>query len=276
MKSLAKVLDSRPNYFAGEWLSVSKVKTFKDCPAKYRYNYIESLPRKTWDFHVFGHLAHSSLEFFHEFIKNGDKRLYGDIMVDAFDAAIKEHDKSTSSQREEIRQMMDEYLDLLSDLDKKNVLPNVIGVEDKFHVNIDDKVMLNGFIDKVQVDPDGMLHVVDYKTTKNKSFLAKDTLQLQTYAYVKCLQDPNLKKVRTSYVLLRHGFESMTKEYSRKQIMKIEKKFLDFAENIRNEKLWRPSTSKLCRFCDFLSHCKEGKAKIYRTTNVKYGECDWS
>ena len=58
----AKLLKDKPNSFSGEWLSVSKVKTFKDCPAKYRYTYIEKLPRKSWEFQVLGQFAHSSLE----------------------------------------------------------------------------------------------------------------------------------------------------------------------------------------------------------------------
>ncbi len=276
MESLAEVLDGKPKSHSGEWLSVSKVKTFKDCPAKYRYNYIERLPRKTWDFHVFGQLAHSSLEYFHGLIKDGDKRPDNQIMTDSFKRAAKEHTNATTAQKKEIWAMMNSYLAKLSEDRDNKTMPEVIDVEDNFYIDIDGTVLLNGFIDRVQIDPDGMLHVADYKTTKNKSYLKGDNLQLQTYAYVKCLQDPSLKRVRTSYILLRHDFESMTKEYTRKQIMKVEKKFLDFAKQIKEEKLWRPSTSRLCRFCDFLEHCPEGKAEMHKGVNVKYGELDWS
>jgi CRISPR/Cas system-associated exonuclease Cas4 (RecB family) len=276
MVSLAKVLDGKPRSFSGEWLSVSKVKTFKDCPAKFRYNYIEKLPRKTWDFHVFGQFAHSSLEFFHDFIKDGDIRPSNEIMTESFKLAAKEHDNATTAQKKEIWSMMNAYLNKMAQEQSDDVWPEITEVEDNFYIDIDGKVLLNGFIDRVQVDSDGVLHVADYKTTKNKSYLKNDFLQLQTYAYVKCLQDPSLERVRVSYILLRHDFEAITKEYTRKQVMKIEDKFLKFAEDIGKEKLWRPSTSKLCRFCDFLENCDEGKAEIHKGVSVKYGALDWS
>jgi DNA-binding protein YbaB len=46
-------------------LSVSKAKTFEDCKAKYKFSYIEKLPKKDWDFHVFGKFLHAILEEFH-------------------------------------------------------------------------------------------------------------------------------------------------------------------------------------------------------------------
>ena len=276
MVNKGKLLSSRPKSFDGEWLSVSKIKTFKDCPAKYHYTYIQKMPRKTWDFHVFGQFAHSSLEHFHNFIKQGDSRPSNEIMTDSFRKASQEYKKATTDQKKEVWSLMNRYLQLFAENMKNGTNPNVVGVEDNFYIDIDGKVLLNGFIDRVQVDPDGILHVADYKTTKNKKYLKEDHLQLQTYAYVKCLQDPSIDKIRTSYILLRHDFESMTKEYTRAQVMKIEEKFLKFAENIQKEKLWRPSTSKLCKFCDYLEICEEGKKFLHKNINMKYGALDWS
>ena len=211
MASEARLLDGRPQSFPGEWLSVSKVKTFKDCPAKFRYNCIEKLPRKTWDFHIFGQFAHSSLEYFHTFIKDGDIRPENEIMTESFKLTAKEYDKATIPQKKELWTMMNNYLTKMAQDKANNVWPVITDVEDNFYIDIDGKVLLNGFIDRVQLDADGVLHVADYKTTKNKSYLKNDHLQLQTYAYVKCLQDPTLERVRTSYILLRHVLESMTK-----------------------------------------------------------------
>jgi CRISPR/Cas system-associated exonuclease Cas4 (RecB family) len=225
---------------------------------------------------VFGQFAHSSLEFFHDFIKDGDIRPSNEIMTESFKLAAKEHDNATTAQKKEIWSMMNAYLNKMAQEQSDDVWPEITEVEDNFYIDIDGKVLLNGFIDRVQVDSDGVLHVADYKTTKNKSYLKNDFLQLQTYAYVKCLQDPSLERVRVSYILLRHDFEAITKEYTRKQVMKIEDKFLKFAEDIGKEKLWRPSTSKLCRFCDFLENCDEGKAEIHKGVSVKYGALDWS
>ena len=265
----ASLLKSKPDSFGGEWLSVSKVKTFKDCPAKFRYGYIEKLPRKTWDFHVYGKFAHAILEYFHQKIIDGDTRSHNEIMGESFKLATEEY-KSTllSSQKKEIYVMMCAYLNNLGKSDNK-----VIDVEENFYIDIDGKVLLNGFIDRVQMDEDNILHVADYKTSKSKSYLKNDFMQLKTYAFVKCLQDPSLEKVRTSYIMLRHKFEFITKEFTRKEVMKVEDEFLKYAEEIKAEKLWRPNASRLCSYCDYLDSCEEGK----RTLNIssKYGATDW-
>jgi ATP-dependent helicase/DNAse subunit B len=49
-------------------LSVSKAKTFDDCKAKYKFCYIQKLPRIDRDFHIFGKFLHSTLESFHKTI----------------------------------------------------------------------------------------------------------------------------------------------------------------------------------------------------------------
>lgn len=274
--SLVKILNERPKSFLGEWLSVSKVKTFKECPAKFRYCYIERLPRKTWDFHVFGKFSHSSLEKFHELIKNGDERPNNEIMTDAFKFAAEEHVQATTAQKKEIWLLMNDYLNKVAEDSKNNLMPKVIDVEENFYIDIDGKVLLNGFIDRVQVDSDGIIHVADYKTTKNKSYLKNDNLQLKTYAYVKCLQNPKIEKIRTSYILLRHNFEFIIQEFTKKEVMEIEDIFLKYAKEIQDEKLWRPHTSGLCRFCDFLEVCPVGRGKSTKEINIKFGEQDWS
>ncbi len=63
--------------------------------------------------------------------------------------------------------MIDEYCAIL----EEEGLPNVIGVEKDFYINLNNKVLLNGFIDRIQIDPDGLIHVADYKTTKDPKYL---------------------------------------------------------------------------------------------------------
>jgi hypothetical protein len=69
---LIQLLDKKPDIKLLN-LSVSKAKTFKDCAKKFKFTYIDKLPRKEWDFHVFGKYCHLVLELFHtELIKNPD------------------------------------------------------------------------------------------------------------------------------------------------------------------------------------------------------------
>ena len=66
-------------------LSVSKTKTFLDCKAKYKFCYIEKLPRKDWDFHTFGKFCHKVLEDFHNaYVKNNSTEPFNIEMGKAF------------------------------------------------------------------------------------------------------------------------------------------------------------------------------------------------
>ena len=50
MKITARLLEEKPEEHSLMGLSVSKVKTFKDCKAKFHFCYVQKLPRKEYDF----------------------------------------------------------------------------------------------------------------------------------------------------------------------------------------------------------------------------------
>lgn len=263
----SKFLKEKPTTTFPLNLSVSKVKTFKDCKAKFHYLYIEKLPRKEWDFHVFGKFLHEVLENFHKARMNGSQDPDNVLMTNVYKISYENwKEKISKDQTTEARGILKKYLKILA-----KETPNVIGVEKEFYIDIDEKVLLNGYIDRVQIDSDGVLHVSDYKTSKDKSGHKKDHFQLMTYAFVMCLEDPSIERIRTSYVMLRHNFEYIIKEYTREEVMTMEDVFLDYYGQIINEKLYRTKTSPLCKYCDALDLCNDGKNKI----GVKYGATDW-
>jgi putative RecB family exonuclease len=278
METKATILSAKPETPLQLSLSVSKVKTFKDCKAKFRFCYLEKLPRKDWDFHVFGKFLHEVLENFHKKIIDGSSEAFNVLMTVCFQNALNNwKDKITAEQKKESWEILFGYLKQLMAMKEQDKLPTMLAVEKDFYINIDDKVLLNGFIDRIQLDPDGVLHVADYKTTKDKRYLKNDYFQLLTYAYVMCLEDPNLQKVRTSYILLRHNFETIVKEFSREEVMGIEDKFLEYASNINQEQLWRPNPTPLCRFCDYLDMCPEGSrfADSKKSSKQTFGAKSW-
>lgn len=256
-------------------LSVSKTKTFLDCKAKYKFTYIEKLPRKDWEFHIFGKFCHKVLEDFHnEYIK-GCFLPYNVVMGDAFKSAMREYkDKMTPEMKKECWGIIDKYLRMITK-DKQNNLPaNVIACEKNFELNIAEKIVLNGMIDRIQIDADNVIHVCDYKTVKNKKYLKNDFFQLLTYAYVIMMDNPDIEKVRASYILLRHDFEYITTEFTVPQIMEVKEQYLKYADQILKEKDYTPNPTVLCNYCDHLSVCPAGKSKAYDNPNT-YGEVNW-
>jgi DNA helicase-2/ATP-dependent DNA helicase PcrA len=271
---MAQILSEKPKVDLPITLSVSKVKTFKDCPAKFYFCYVEKLPRKDWDFHIFGKFLHEVLENFHRKIIDGSELLHHVLMTECFKTASANwHDKLSLEQKKESSVILAGYLKQMSEQKKLGTLPTILTVEKNFYINIDDTVLLNGFIDRTQLDPDGVLHVSDYKTTKNLRYLKDDLFQLLTYAYVMCLEDPTIKKVRTSYILLRHNFKAIVKDFSRDEIMKIESIFLEYAKNIKEEKIFKANPTPLCNFCDYIQNCDAGLSfKNKRGSNNEFGK----
>jgi CRISPR/Cas system-associated exonuclease Cas4 (RecB family) len=255
-------------------LSVSKTKTYLSCKAKYKFGYIDKLPKKEFDYHIFGKFCHKVLEDFHNVYINGSQEPYNIVMAQAFKAALSLYKgKMTAEMKKDCWTIIDNYLRSVSSDKKNNLSANVIACEKNFEFLVGGNVILNGMIDRVQIDADNVVHVCDYKTSKSKKYLAKDFFQLLTYAYVIVSENPDIDKVRASYIMLRHNFEYITAEFSVPEIMKIEEKYADYAQQITLEKEFAPNPTILCRYCDFAEVCTEGK-KMLDPSKI-YGEVDW-
>ena len=256
-------------------LSVSKTKTFLDCKAKYKYVYIDKLPRKEWSYHILGKFCHKVLEDFHNaYVMHDSKLPFNVEMGNAYKSAIKEFGSSMNTEmKKECWDLVDKYLRIIVNNKKNNTLPNVIACEKNFNFELEENLILNGMIDRIQIDADNVLHVADYKTTKNKKYLKNDFFQLLTYAYALLLEDPNLTKIRASYILLRHDFEYITTEFNQDDIIKIKDKYISYAKQIRDEKEFTPNPTILCRYCDHASICPEVK-KMLDPSQI-YGEVGW-
>ena len=255
-------------------LSVSKTKTFLQCKKQFEFNYILKMPKKDRDYHIFGKFCHRVLEWFHQQYVEGCLLPYNVVMTDAFKVAWGEYkEKMTPEMKKECWDIINGYLRLITQEKKDGKSLNVIAVEKRFDFQIADNLVLNGAIDRIQMDDDNVIHVADYKSTKHKKYLKNDFFQLLTYAYVIVSEDPSVKKVRASYILLRHDFEYVTKEFTKKEILEVKNQYQEYAKQILEEKEFAPTTSALCNYCDFLQLCPAGKSKAF--DQQVYGEVNW-
>lgn len=260
-------------------LSVSKVKTFSDCRAKYNYSYIKKLPRKEWEHFKFGLFVHEILESFHKELLTNQDQPRNELMTKCFRASLdKWAEKLSRESKIEAKEIMKIYLAYLKKLKDSGKMFEVSSLERPFYIDIGEHILLNGFIDRIQIDHDGIIHVADYKTTKKKQYVKNDFFQLMTYAFVLMAENPDLDKIRTSYIMLRHNFDHITKEFTREDIADVPNMFLKYADEIKKERLWRPSPTFLCSYCDFLDVCNEGKAFLVKRGIIKlstFGAAEW-
>lgn len=256
-------------------LSVSKTKCFNQCRKQFEFNYILKLPKKDHDYHIFGKFCHKVLEDFHRaYIKDNSINPYNIEMGKAFKDALVEYKSGMSPEmKKECWAIIDKYLKIITENKNNNLLVNLIDVERNFSFNIGNNVILNGMIDRIQIDDDNVVHVADYKTTKNKKYLKNDWFQLLTYAYILVSEDPSIQKVRGSYVLLRHDFEYVTRDFTLSEIMETKDKYLEYASQIRAENEYPATPQILCRWCDYITSCPEGSKML--EPHKKYGEVEW-
>lgn len=250
-------------------LSVSKCKTYKDCKKKYNYSYNIKLPKKEQIYHTFGKFAHKILEDFHNAYINGSTEKQSVEMNKAWKSAVTEYsDKLTPELKKECWDIFNAYLKKSS----KENMKSFLACEKSFNVNITDELILNGFIDMLKIDDDGVYHVIDYKTSKSKSFLKKDFFQLITYAFVLLEENPNIEKVRGSYMMLRHKFELISFEFTKKEILEVKQMYIDYYENIIQEKEYPATITKLCDYCDFNEVCDDF---LSQKDDLVCGEKNW-
>jgi RecB family exonuclease len=244
-------------------LSVSKVKTFDACKKQYHFNYILRLPPQEKSYTIYGRFIHLILETFHLAYLQGSISPNNQEMEKAFKFAFNSSEfqgKLSKDAQKDAYKMCDEYLQKLAS--EKDNAPTIIGVEKAFNIRLTDHVVLNGLIDRVQMDPDGVPHVLDYKTTKNQKYLTNDFKQLLTYAFALLNEDPTIDKVRGSYILLRHNFKYITTEFKRDEIMAIGETYKASAEKMEAETEWRANPTILCGWCSYLEHCAEGQKQV--------------
>ena len=96
-------------------LSLSKTKTYIDCPKKFKFGYIDKLPRKEFEYHIFGKFIHQVLEDFHKTYLDGSTELFHITMKNVYKNALKEYSsKMTSEAKKEAFSLVQKYLSIVS------------------------------------------------------------------------------------------------------------------------------------------------------------------
>ena len=228
-------------------LSASSIKSYQDCPLKYRLNKIDAIPEsQSKPPLVFGNIVHRALQRFHSQAERGSEEQLINILEQEWDSSgffYSEQEKEFKTQGEEI---LKRYF-LLNDF--KSI--DVLACEEKFQFTIDD-IKINGAIDRI--DKSGnTTHVIDYKTSLANSS-AKSSIQLAIYSmYLEGLKDKPLGGLpdKASFYFLRekdnplksHSFTIDELSDKREEIKTV-------AVGIRS-KNFEPTTGRHCDWCDY-------------------------
>src|SRR3954468_6110660 len=183
-------------------LSPSRAADFKTCPLLYRFRTIDRLPERKSLAAVRGTLVHSVLEKLYDLPAAGRTPeaaldLLGPAwaelreepgVAELFETSQDDGAESDANAPESVEawlasagKLVQKYFTLE---DPTRIQPD--GREQLVEVTLPDGLLLRGFVDRLDVAPNGALRVVDYKTgaTPREAFEGKALFQMKFYALV--------------------------------------------------------------------------------------------
>lgn len=235
-------------------LSHSKINMFKQCELKYYYRYIRRIPVKQWDHFDLGTFIHSVLENFYKLWQKAPTEDLGKLMSTAFKDSKQLLAQYAPVTYAEAQIYLKSYLEQL--VKESTTIQTNIGQETEFIFNIQD-FEVEGKIDRIDKLEENVYEIIDYKTTKNESYLFRDKLQLGIYGCAATkIFGPDIE-IHGSYYMLRTQKKisfPITKTVMReslKEIIEIGNKII----NATNKEVWKPCPTPLCNYCDFKIDC---------------------
>jgi putative RecB family exonuclease len=245
-------------------LSPSRASDFMQCPLLYRFRVIDRLPSPPSPAAARGTLVHSVLERLFDLpaaerTLDAAAALVGPQWQELVDtdpelAAMLEADENRTQESwfAEAVTLINTWF-VLEDPTRLEPAERELYVEAEF-----DGLTLRGYVDRLDVAPNGALRVVDYKTGRSPSehFEAKALFQMKFYALVLW----RLRGVIPQMLQLVYLGNSELMRYSPDEadLLATERKVKALWTAIERAATtgdWRPRTSRLCDWCDYKDLC---------------------
>ena len=244
-------------------LSPSRAGDFMSCPLLYRFRTIDRLPEPSSPDAVRGTLVHKVLEdlFDHPAVDRTPERAHA-MLVPTWEALLTEEPEMAEMFAEagtvdewltSCRVALDRYFTLE---DPRRLEP----AERELYVEalLDSRLLLRGFVDRIDVAPDGAIRVVDYKTGRSpgERFEAKALFQMKFYALV-LWRTRGVVPAMLQLVYLGNS-EIVRYVPDERDLLATERKVEAIWRAIREAEAsgdWRPNPSKLCDWCAHQALC---------------------
>ncbi len=234
-------------------LSFSRIESYTNCPAKFRYAYIDRIPGQPSPSLSFGTSIHSVLERFYK------QPVQKPPSVEKMLGWLKEEWESEGFEGVSRTFQLEWYehaRDVLARFHFREA-PNYrlpAATEQWFDLPVDDVAVVVGSIDRVAADDHGALEVIDYKTNKRAKTVeqVRNSLQLAIYAMACEHLYGQLPRFVTLYFVVpgipvRVPIEDVDLDRARRVI-------IETAERVRAE-AYDPTPTRLCDWCDYRASC---------------------
>ena len=207
----------------------SKLDVFRECPAKFKYQFIEKLPQRPSEALERGSRVHANIE---EYLNGWTSKLIepADNWQEALDAI-----KTKNFKGEQPIGISREW----------KLLP------DWFHKDTWLRVKMDAYV----LEPKSIC-VIDFKTGKYK---IPSTEQVELYALAGLSIAPHIEEARAEMWFLDTGDTYIT-IYTADQLRALRAKYEKEFDRLSNNDDWSPTPSSACRYC-YCSKTKGGPCK---------------
>jgi len=223
--------------------SFSRIKTFEECPLKFRYRYVDELPQMATEAMTFGKNIHEAVA----------TALEGKPDFSHFD----------SDQMNEVKQMVQTAVDYVGE---RTVVSceKPFGVTKLFQPFPFSDAYYRGIVDAVVFSPDTGMEIIDFKT--NGINYSKD--QLLLYALLAGTEF-NVLPEKITYLSLRFG-KVQTWKIDFMELVEFKENLAKRVSRIENETEFKPNPGEHCSFCSYIHKCPTAKMlEIPRITDDK-------
>jgi putative RecB family exonuclease len=247
-------------------LSPSRASDFMTCPLLYRFRTIDRLPEEPSADALRGTVVHKVLEDLFDLpAATRTPERARDLLVPTWEALLEADPELAELFTDEgpgvaewltsCRTVLDRYFALE---DPRRLEP----AERELYVEalLDSKLLLRGFVDRLDVAADGAIRVVDYKTGRSVPVMyeAKALFQMKFYALV-IWRTRGVVPAMLQLVYLGNG-EILRYVPDEADLLATERKVEAIWTAIRRAQEsddWRPRRSRLCDWCSFQALCPE-------------------
>ncbi len=239
-------------------LSYSALETFRSCPLKYKFAYIDKLPVAQNGVMQFGSLMHKVMEelYAHQMLPISKEELQH-----VFSSGWKPHLYNDQYQADYDFQSGLAIIEREWQKKQQEPEPTTIAREKYFLLPIAPEFDLTGRIDRIDKIGPQALEIIDYKTGRSvpSEPEVRNNLQLAIYYLALLRLWPDTKEVKLSLYYLRAdmkvGFVA-----DNALLEKAKAELSSLVEEIRSS-TYKPNPGKHCDFCDFKSQCPLMKHK---------------
>jgi putative RecB family exonuclease len=231
-------------------LSYSKLNIYRQCPLRYRFTYLDRLPRRPRRLFRAARRIHHALMTWLVYAKEGRPSL--DEALRAYDRAWGpevDGDLSAARDYQEGREILHAFHEFNKDL---SCAPAYL--EHKFEIPVGAHVV-SGIIDRVELT-EGGFEVIDYKLDRELRTTREVEEDLQLSIYDLALREAQgVTPDALSLYFLRHNVKLTAASRSRADANRLQSWIAETGDAIAGSRNWEPRPGEWCSGCDFRAYC---------------------